>query len=121
MTNIKKQGQIQISDDVLAIIAHTAALEVDGVASSQTFSGKSRLATKRGNKIKIQSADGRVVASISIVVKFGYKIHQVAANVQKKVKYALENMAGVAIKEIQVNVIGIKITQPSKKAQSKKR
>lgn len=102
-------GQIQIADEVLAIISGTAALEVEGVITSHSVADvSSRFAKRNFSKgIKIIVTDDKVSVDISIIIKFGYKIHEVSEEVQKRIKIALETMVGMKVKEVNVNVLGI--------------
>jgi len=104
-------GQVQISDEVIAVIAGTAAMEIDGVVSmSGNFTGD--LAEKLGKRnasrgVKVSVADGDVAVDISIVVRLGCKIQDVSAEVQKRVKTAIETMTGLNVNEINVHVISV--------------
>lgn len=115
MTEIKSGngtvGRIHIADEVIAIIAGTAAVEVDGVAgASGNFSGE--LAGMLGKKnlakgVRIEVEEDQVYIEISIMVKFGYKLKEVSEEVQKRVKTAIETMTGMEAAEINVNVAGV--------------
>lgn len=114
MTEIKNNigiGQIQIADEVIAVIAGTAALEIDGVAGmSGNFTGD--LVEKLGHKnlskgIKIDVSGGNVTVGISIMAKFGYKIHELSTDVQKRVKTAIETMTGLTVAAVNVHITGI--------------
>ena len=82
--------QVQIADDVIAVIAEIAALEVDGIAGTtngkgdfvQALSGK-----KRPKGIKIEVGEGEVFIDIAAVVKYGSKIQKVCLEAQEKVNY----------------------------------
>lgn len=103
-------GQIQIADEVIAVIAVTAALEVDGVTEG-TGSGKGfvDLIGKKGQTkcVQITNDANEVLLDIDIIVNFGTKVQQVAEEVQKKVKNAVETMTGLAVPVVNVTVSGI--------------
>ncbi len=114
MTEIKNEsgiGQIQIADEVIAVIAGTAALEIEGVAGmSGNFTGDivERLGHKNLSKgIKIDVNADSVVVGISILAKFGYKVHELSLNVQKRVKTAIETMTGLKVSAINVHITGV--------------
>ena len=111
-----QSGQIQISNEVLAIVSGTAALEVEGVAASHSVSDASgRFARRNFSRgVKIVMRDDVVSVNIAIVVKFGHKIHAVCEEVQKRVKTALETMVGMTVKEVNVNVVGVHFDKPPK-------
>ena len=109
-------GQIQISNEVLAIITGTAALEVEGVVTSHSVSDATGRFAKRNfaRGVKIVIVDGEVSVDLSIIVKFGRHIQVVSEEVQKRVKTALETMVGMTVKEINVNVVGVHFDKPPK-------
>ena len=97
----KKTGirNIQISDEVVAKIASTAALEVEGVSSAAgkaTSSISELLGVKNQPKMaKISRENGETAVDLDIAVDADARIHEVAAEVQKRVKNAVETMTGI--------------------------
>ena len=109
MTKIKKEGSgiVSISDEVLAVIAGTAALEAEGVAGLLGYyhGNKQKAVRKQMAKgISVQVSEGSVKASLAITAKFGAKLHEVAKDVQKRVKMEIENMTGLILTEVNVTV-----------------
>ncbi|MCL2352885.1 MAG: Asp23/Gls24 family envelope stress response protein [Firmicutes bacterium] len=104
-------GQIQIADEVIATIAGTAALEIDGVAGMgggivggiSDMLGRKNLA--KGVSVEVGGADA--VISVDLVVKFDHRIQEVSAEVQKRVKVAVETMTGLTVSEVRVTVSGV--------------
>ncbi|MDR2183311.1 MAG: Asp23/Gls24 family envelope stress response protein [Clostridiales bacterium] len=111
-----QSGQILIANEVLAIVSGTAALEVEGVATSHSVSDASGRFAKRNfsRGVKIVLHEEVVSVNIAIIVKFGHKIHVVSEEVQKRVKIALETMVGMTVKEVNVNVVGVHFDKPPK-------
>ena len=103
-------GQIQIADEVLAIIAATAATEVEGVrtvsqATSESiveFFGKKN--QSKGVKV---SFDGDACVDIEIAMVYGTKINHTALEVQKRIKNAIETMTGIKISAVNVSVSAV--------------
>lgn len=122
--NGQNMGQIQIADDVLAIIAGTAALEVSGVYASHSVAARdvsARFAKRNFAKgVKINTTDGMVSTEIAIVIRFGYKVHEVSEEVQSRVKLALETMVGMKVKEVNVSVIGLQAERPKNTSKPQK-
>ncbi|MDR2167161.1 MAG: Asp23/Gls24 family envelope stress response protein [Clostridiales bacterium] len=109
-----KIGQIRVADEVLAIISGTAAMEVEGVIAGANpgHSGdmSARFARRNFAKgVKITLEEGKVRVDITIMVKYGYKIHEAAAEVQSRIATALETMVGMQTSEINVNVAGLRL------------
>ena len=106
-------GTIRIADEVVSTVAGIAAAEVEGVASLSGGWGTA-LAEKLGKKnlgkgIKVEVVDASTSIDISIVVKFGYPIPEVAGTVQQEVKQSVETMTGLNVKAVNVNVIAVDI------------
>lgn len=109
----EKIGEVQIADDVVAMIAELAALEVDGVAS---MAGKAtnELLSKVGVKGMHKGARAEVidrVVSIELMVnlKYGYNIPTVSGQVQEKVKSAIETMTGLSVADVNIRIVGVDI------------
>ena len=104
-------GQVQIADEVVAIIAGLAAMEVDGVSSMAGTSTRD-LIGKLGKKnlskgVKVDVLDGVVTVSLSLNLRFGKNIMEVSSRVQEKVKAAIENMTGLSVADVNIKVAGV--------------
>lgn len=104
-------GEVQIADEVVAIIAGLAATEVEGVAS-MAGNVTNELISKLG--MKILSKGVKVVVESSVVsvelalnLKFGYNIPNTSAAVQEKVKSAIENMTGLSVADVNIRIAGV--------------
>lgn len=110
VTQIDELGNIHISEEVLAVIAAAAALEVEGVSSLASggkdigeLLGKKNLA--RG--IRVQVEDEKVQVELSIMVKYGYTILDVAKAVQDAVSTNIESMSGLSVQAVNITVGGV--------------
>jgi len=110
-SNAKRYGRVQIADEALAVIAGTAALEVEGVAGmagnlpgdiAEAFGVRN---LSRG--IKVEVSDGNVKVTVNLLIKFGYKMRDVSEEAQKRVKNAIETMTGMNAPEININITGV--------------
>lgn len=110
---------IEISNDVIAVIAGVAVSEVQGVASmsgsfaggiSEVLSGKKNMA----KGIKVEKAEDIVKIDVNIIVEYGSRIPDVAFEIQNRVKKAVEGMTGLKVEEVNVHVQGVN-TEFSKK------
>jgi len=108
-------GEVQIADEVVAIIAGLAATEVDGVDSlagnmSNEIIGK--LGVKNLSKgVKVEVTEEHVSVNISMNLKYGYSIPVVCEKVQDKVKSAIENMTGLTVLDVNIKIAGINIDE----------
>lgn len=106
-------GEVQIADEVVAIIAALAATEVDGVASmagNVTNELVSRLGMKNLSKgVKVDILEGVVTVSLALILKYNYSIVEVTGKIQEKVKAAIENMTGLEVADINIRVAGVEM------------
>lgn len=112
VNNNPDEGSVKISTDVIASIAGVAATEVEGVVGmSGGIKGLSDiLGLKNISKgIKVEVGEKETSVDISIIVEYGLNISEIAAKVQENVKSSIENMTGLEVIQINVNVQGISI------------
>lgn len=104
-------GSIRIADEVVSIIAGLAATQVPGVAgmSGGVVGGiTEKLGRKNLTKgVKVEVGEKEAAVDLFVVVDFGSRIPEVAANIQDAVKQAIEKMTGLAVVEVNVNVQGV--------------
>ena len=110
---IKTENEgIEISNDVVAVIAGVAVSDVPGVAGmaggfaggiSEVFSGKKNLA--KGIKVDVDNSEAKI--DVNIIVEYGARIPDVAFDIQKRVKKAVEEMTGLKVEEVNVHVQGV--------------
>lgn len=110
-----KIGEVQIADDVVAIIAGLAATEVEGVASMYG-NITNELVAKLGMKnlakgVKAVLENDEVTVDLALNVKFGYRIKEVSVKVREKVKSAIENMTGLTVNLVNIRIANIIVEQ----------
>lgn len=110
---------IQISNDVIAVIAGVAVSEVQGVSSmagsfaggiTEVLSGKKNLA----KGIKVEKLENSVKIDVNIIVEYGSRIPDVAFEIQNRVKTSVENMTGLKVEEVNVHVQGVNTSSLNK-------
>ena len=108
-------GTVQIADEVVANIAGLAATEVDGVASMAgniTNELVGKLGMKNLSKgVKVEVMEGVVSVDLALNIKYGYSIPKTSANVQEKVKSAIENMTGLEVSGVNVSIADVDMQQ----------
>ena len=113
LTSEDNYGKIDVSKDVIAIIAGLATMEVDGVVGityqvkSGTYTLVQKDAYSKGINIKL-SEEG-VSISINLMTDYEKGIYSVAKEVQKKVKEMIEKMTGKNVLRVDINVTGVEI------------
>lgn len=101
-------GQIQIADDVVAMIASLAATEVEGV-SGMAVNIMSKVGMKKLTKgVKVDMTNNNVKVMLSVTMQYGFNIPSVCAKVQDKVKTAIENMTGLNCTDVSIRIVGVK-------------
>ena len=108
-------GEVKIADEVVAMIAGLAAMEVEGVASmagNATRELISKLGLKSLSKgVKVDVLEGVVTVSLSLNLKYGYSIKEITTKVQEKVKAAIENMTGLEVADVNIRVAGVEVPE----------
>ena len=111
----EKIGEVQIADEVVAIIAGLAATEVEGVdsmAGNITNELVGKLGMKNLSKgVKVDVTEEHVSVDLSLNIRYGYNIPSVSEQVQEKVSTAIENMTGLTVLDVNVKIAGVNIDE----------
>lgn len=115
-----ENGMLQISEDVVASVAASAVLEVEGVCglSSSISTDIAEIlgmkALARGVRLSL-GKDGAVKIACDVVAKFGQSVFSLARNVQEAVKTSVESITGLCVAQVDVNICGIAMPKELKK------
>lgn len=103
MTHPEELGCIHISEDVLASLAASAAVEVEGI------SGMMNLTAKKSNAkgVRLTVEDDGAAVDLYVMIRYGYAIPEVAEKIQTAVSNAIESMTGFSVKAVNVHVGGV--------------
>ena len=110
--NVEIDTNLNISEDVIGIIAGLAASEVEGIAGmtlgfvdgiNQILGGNK----KYSKGVKIELEGKKVTIDLYVNVKYGVRIPDIAWAAQNAVKSAVENMTGLDVIAVNINVQGI--------------
>ena len=113
---------IRICERFWGASAAAAATEVEGVGSlaanlgsdiAELVGGKKNLS--KGVHITVEEESVRV--DVSILIKYGYTIIDVAKEVQNAVFSAIENTSGLTVECVNVHVLGVTFDREAKKPQ----
>ena len=111
----EKIGEVQIADEVVAIIAGLAATEVEGVdsmAGNITNELVGKLGMKNLSKgVKVDVTEEHVSVDLSLNIRYGYSIPSVSEQVQEKVSTAIENMTGLTVLDVNVKIAGVNMAE----------
>ena len=108
-------GNIRIADDVVKTIAAKATADVEGVykLAGGVVDEVSRILGKKRptNGVKVEVGEVECNIEIYIVVKYGYKIPEVAEEVQKNVLEEVSRLSGLKVVEVNVYVQNVKMEE----------
>ena len=105
ITQIQDNGNVMISEDVVATIVEHTLTEVEGVVK-----GGAEVVGKKswGKGIRIAIAeDNSLTIGCNIVVAYGESVMDVAKAVQNAISNAVESVTGVTVADVNVNICGI--------------
>ncbi|MFV9510219.1 Asp23/Gls24 family envelope stress response protein [Tepidibacillus sp. LV47] len=113
MTEERETGKIKIESDVVAMIAGLAATDTEGIASMSagiTEGLAKRVSGKNVTKgVRVEVGETETAIDLRVVIKYGFKIHEVARKLQQNVKEAVESMTGLRVVEVNVYVEGVEL------------
>lgn len=115
---IDEGGKIVFATDVIATIASLAAADVKGVVGmgSGVVEGISQMLGRKNftKGVKVDVGTEEASVDVSIIVEYGFKIHEVCRNVQLAIKNAIETMTGLTVTEVNVSVQAISFEKSEK-------
>lgn len=115
-------GNVNISDEVVSVIASMAAAGVSGVSGmvGGVAGGFVELLGKKNlsKGVKITTDNGKVSLDLAIIVEYGAKIPDVAWDVQEKVKSEVEVMTGLEVIAVNISVEGVNVPSEPKKVKT---
>jgi len=119
-------GSVVISDEVVCVIAGVAASEVEGIYSMSggIVGGIAEILGKKNvsKGVKAEVADGKATVHVHITVCYGAKITEISAQLQEKVKKAVESMTGLEVLAVNVYIDGVYFEkEPKAKAEDEKK
>lgn len=109
-------GQIDISNDVIAQVAGSAAIECYGVvgmaSKHQIRDGLTDILRKENfaKGVIIRQENEELHIDMYIIVSYGTKISEVAYQVQSKVKYTINKILGMNVQSVNIFVQGVRVT-----------
>ena len=109
----ENNGNVNISDEVVAVIASLAASEIKGIAGmvSGVVGGIAELIGKKNlsQGVKITREENKATIELSVIVEYGAKIPDVAWELQDKVKSEVESMTGLEVVAVNVSVDSVTV------------
>ncbi len=112
-----KDGQVTITNEVIATIAGGAAVECYGIvgmaSKNQIKDGIAEILRKENfsKGVVVRQEDNRLHIDMYIIVSYGTKISEVAHNVQSQVKYMLNQSLGLSIDSVNIYIQGVRVAK----------
>jgi len=106
-------GLLTVSRKVVKAIVHREATQVPGVIQLGGDSVLKRVARFLGMRprprgIELELADGEAAMTLTVVVRYGTSIPEMAAELRRRIKSALKTMAGIDVRTVNVYVKSVK-------------
>lgn len=106
-------GDIKVSAEVVMAVAAVATMEVKGVHSMQGNT-TNEIVTMLGFKnlsqgVRIEVENNAAKVTVAIILDYGFSIPKVSAQVQERVKSAIETMTGLDVNTVNVRIAGVNI------------
>ena len=108
-------GNIHYSEEVLAKIVGLSTMECYGVVgmvsknATEGFWELMRIENlSKGVNLKFNDED-KLVIELFIMVEYGTKISVIANNIIQKVRYSVENLTGLKVSSVTVNVQAVRV------------
>jgi len=112
---VTEYGKINIAEDLIATIAGYAAMENYGIigmcartAGDAFVELFGRDSMQKGVKIE-RVNDTQVDVSLHVALQYGVSLPAVAENTKKNVKYRIEDMTGVPVRNVNIFVESIRV------------
>ena len=111
-------GRVEIADSAIISIIHEAVLSCYGVVDLAPRSLGAAIVKRLGiggatRGIGIQANEGHLHIELSVVVVYGTPIFTVAQNVMQTVKFQVERVLGMTVDRVNVNVDGLRVSNPA--------
>ena len=108
-----EKGSINICQNVVAVIAASAAIDIDGVYGLYQSPGR-ELTTVSGKKgiskgIKISIEGENITVDVYFIANLGYSVSEVGEAVQKAVKTAIEEAVGAQVSAVNIHICGVSL------------
>ncbi len=97
-SNNKENGKVVYSKSILGDIVANAVAEVEGIVPGHAG---------RRNGISFFVEKDGVYVDVSVTVRYGYNVPELAYRVQQSVKQSIENMTNFKVAEVDVHILDV--------------
>ena len=108
-----EMGKLGISDDILATIAGMAAVECQGVAGMANRRLQDELADILGKEnpgrgVEVIHKQEQLILRLFVIIHYGSRIREVARQITEKVSQSIQELAGVHVDRVEIQVDGVR-------------
>ncbi|MFA9555979.1 Asp23/Gls24 family envelope stress response protein [Evansella sp. AB-rgal1] len=119
-------GKVEISPEVIEVIAGLAATEVEGVGTMRgNFASGvvERLGKKNnhGKGVKVELKQEGINVDVYVLINYGFSIPEVCKKIQENIYQTLQNMTSIQLTEVNVHVVGVQLEQPKQDLEQSKK
>ncbi|MBO8424482.1 MAG: Asp23/Gls24 family envelope stress response protein [Firmicutes bacterium] len=114
LTTTNIYGNINISDQAVAIIVSRITLDCYGVVelASRRLSDSIMILFNKeplGKGVKIVTMDNRIFVELYVILKDGVNREAVIESLRSSVQYNVEHLTGMRVKSVIIHVVGVKL------------
>lgn len=108
------RGNVKIANRVIAKIAGYIATKSYGVVGMAASGGKDGLQKllkqdQMDKGVKIKMSESGIEIALHIIVEYGTNINAIGEVIRSSVKYRVEEMTGLDVALVDVNVVGMRV------------
>lgn len=111
MVHKNEMGTVRLDEEVIASIAGITIEQIQGVADTVggvSYSLTGMLGKKTGAKgVRVDIGDNGIAINVSITVKYGHSIPELARKVQQRISEEVRTMTGMKVNSVDIFVQGI--------------
>jgi uncharacterized alkaline shock family protein YloU len=105
-------GKIEVLPHAIHSIALQATYEcygVLGMASPRLRNGRAVIlpASQADQGVRVQVVDDQLVIDVYVALEYGLRISEIAHNIMSSVKFSIEKILGIPVREVNINVQGL--------------
>jgi uncharacterized alkaline shock family protein YloU len=111
---VSDSGILTVNRKVVKAVIHRTASDVPGVVQlggdsiwKKLFKWLNLKPQPRG--IELELGDGEAAMTITLVVRMGARVPEIAAEVRRRVKRTLKEQLGIEVRTVNINVTSVKV------------
>jgi uncharacterized alkaline shock family protein YloU len=115
---IEHRGAIEVSPQAIATVAGRAVAQcygVVGIAGKHLRFGAAELLPpeRYGHGIDVRFAGERITIDLYVIMEYGLRLSEVAHSAMASVKFAIEQVLGLPVVQINVIIQGLRVSDPA--------